>query len=518
MNKESLTVVFSTRLDNPDFVNHLKQTCGIEDIEILQYINNGEYSLTQIYNRGLKEAKNPIIVFTHDDIIFEQSSSWVKEIIKHFQKSDFGILGKAGTTSITGSGKWWEEFHLMVGEVWHQQTDQETGETITWENKYSGNFGDNIIETILVDGLFFAVHRERIRKEFDENIKSFHFYDIDFSFANHIEGVKVGVIFNIKITHKSIGITNEQWENNRIFFVNKWKSRLPYRIEPPILYEEPTITCKENPKVAIVILAKDMTDTLLACLDSFLEKTQYKNYTMYIVDTGSGVENFNRAKGYISQKKNIVLIQYASENQASINNYIVKNHIVHDTELLLFCHDDIKLLNDALSRCVQLYLENKKEIGTIGIRLHSGDRSIQHAGILLMVDKENKLRIKYKGYKSYYAYYPGIERDIFSNTGAFMMVNKDFFLSLGGFSENYGKCLEDIEFNLRSILAGRINYFIGDAVAYHYELEAKMNDPYTLTKQGEDLRRLLVSVNQNLNNPKVLKHLEYVNRYGEDKQ
>ena len=58
---------------------------------------------------------------------------------------------------------------------------------------------------------------------------------------------------------------------------------------------------------------------------------------MYIVDTGSGVENFNRAKGYISQK-NIVLIQYASENQASINNYIVKNHIVNDTELLLFCH------------------------------------------------------------------------------------------------------------------------------------------------------------------------------------
>jgi len=510
MSQESITVVFSTREDNPDFIHHIKQTCGLENVEILQFINRGEYSLTELYNRGLREAKNTIIVFSHDDVIFEQSDAWGQKIIQHFHNSDFGILGKAGTTSITGSGRWWEEFHLMVGEVWHQQTDQGTGETITWENQYSGNFGDKIIETILVDGLFFAVHRERIGKEFDENIKSFHFYDIDFSFANHIEGVKVGVIFNIKIIHKSIGITNEQWENNRIFFVNKWKSRLPYRIEPPILYEDLTINCKETPKVAIVILTKDTTDILFACIDSFMEKTQYENYSIYIADTGSSVENFNRVKNYISQKNNIVLFQYPG-TPASVNNDVVRNHIDHDTDLLLFCHDDIKLLNDALSRCIQLYLENKKETGTIGIRLHLGDKSIQHAGILLMVDKENRLKIKYKGYKSYYSYHPGIEPDIFSNIGAFMMVNKDFFLSLGGFSENYGKCLEDIEFNLRSILAGRINYFIGDAVAYHYELETRMNDSDTLARQGEDLKRLLVSINQNINNPKIMKHLRFIN-------
>jgi glycosyltransferase involved in cell wall biosynthesis len=45
-----------------------------------------------------------------------------------------------------------------------------------------------------------------------------------------LENVKVGVITNIRITHKSIGQTNEQWEQNRELFVQKYNKNLPNKV------------------------------------------------------------------------------------------------------------------------------------------------------------------------------------------------------------------------------------------------------------------------------------------------
>jgi GT2 family glycosyltransferase len=511
MKTESITIVFSTRENNPLFIEHLKQTCGVENPEILQYVNNGQFPLTKIYNRGLREAANPVIVFTHDDVIFREPDRWAEKVIHHFGKSDFGIIGKAGTTSITESGKWWEEFHLMAGIVSHQWPNQETGKTDTWENRYSEDFGNRIIETILIDGLFFAVHRDRLRKQFDEQIEGFHFYDIDFSLANHFEGVKVGVCFDFHITHKSIGITNEQWEKNRLFFVNKWKSRLPYSIKPVPLYEDQPAACPESPQVAVIVLSRSKTDILFDCINSIEEKTRYNNYMIYISYTESSQANTAEITDFIKQKNNIILIPSPSHHPASIYNAIARNHIPADCELLLFCHDDIKLLNDAISRCVQLYLERKNELGTIGIRLHLPDNSIQHAGLSLLIDRGNQLHITHKGYNTFYAYHPGVDCTVFGNTGSFMLVKKDLFLSSGGFPEHYSHWLEDIDLNIRLLLAGKTNCFAGSAVAYHQESESASTAPNVLSQKGEDFKRLMTYLYQMSNHPAIRKHIKFAN-------
>jgi hypothetical protein len=46
-----------------------------------------------------------------------------------------------------------------------------------------------------------------------------------------LEGVKVGVTTEIKVTHKSIGMTNEEWELNRQEFVEKFKDKLPVKLK-----------------------------------------------------------------------------------------------------------------------------------------------------------------------------------------------------------------------------------------------------------------------------------------------
>ena len=106
-----VTVIFSTRNDAPDHREHIKKTAGIgKNIEVIQYINNGEYSLTELYNRGIKESQNDIVVFCHDDIILTKNG-WARKILKQFQKNtEYGILGVAGSNYLSETGRWWDTF------------------------------------------------------------------------------------------------------------------------------------------------------------------------------------------------------------------------------------------------------------------------------------------------------------------------------------------------------------------------------------------------------------------------
>lgn len=515
----SLTVVYSTRETNPQYQKHIKETIGLKDFEIIEYINKKEFSLTELYNRGLKESKNDYTVYIHDDLLFEQDSKWGKKIIKHFENSDYGILGKAGTTSLTQSGRWWDETHLMVGSVFHTQTNPETNKRVTWESRYSGIFKDEIIPVVLVDGLFIAVNKKRIKKCFDENIKGFHLYDVDFSIANHFAGVKIGVVFDFKLTHKSIGMTNDEWEQNRRQLIQKWAFYvdddgnkhlgLPVSIEPnEIKYENIKVNLKKEPKVAVIIPTKSKLDILFKCLDSFMEKSEYKNFKIYIADTGSSEEEKKEIRNYIDEydSSRYKLIEYDYYNFAKINNDVVNNHIEKDTELLLFCNNDIELVNDALSIMVDQYNKHKNDVGTIGARLHYPNKKVQHASINILITRENKLFVHNKGVNSFYNYEPKTKLNVFGNSAAFLLINKETFKSTNGFNEKYNVCFEDVELNAHQILNNKINIFCGEAVCIHHEsLTRKKNSTEELKDFNEIFGPFL---NEQLNkNEKIKKFL-----------
>lgn len=219
----SITVGYSTRSHNSEFIEYLKKSSGFKKIEVIEKVNNGEKSLSQVYNEILNESKTDIVLLVHDDIYFE-TNSWYHKLVKHFEKSDYGIIGMAGTTSMPSSGKWWEDKRKMIGIVNHENGGRK------WESKYSNSFGNSISSVVVLDGLFLAISKNRIKKNFNEEFKGFHFYDIPFCFENYLEGVKLGVITNIRITHKSIGETNSQWEENRVLFETKYKENLPSKI------------------------------------------------------------------------------------------------------------------------------------------------------------------------------------------------------------------------------------------------------------------------------------------------
>jgi glycosyltransferase involved in cell wall biosynthesis len=220
-----LTVGYSTREHKPEFIEYLKKSSGFKKINVIEKINNGEKSLSQVYNEILEESTTDIVVLCHDDLYFD-TNSWYHKLMKHFDKSDFGIIGVAGTTHLAETGKWWETKRRknMTGIVNHESDGKK------WTSKYSDDLNNNIRQVVIVDGLFIALDKRKIKSNFNEDFKGFHFYDIPFCFENFLKGVKVGVITNIRITHKSIGMTNDQWEENRILFVEKYKSNLPAKV------------------------------------------------------------------------------------------------------------------------------------------------------------------------------------------------------------------------------------------------------------------------------------------------
>lgn len=222
--RKMITVGYSTKKSKPEYIESLKKSSGFKKIEIIEKVNNGEKSLAQIYNEIIYESTNDIVVLIHDDIYFD-TVSWYHKLLKHFEKKEYGILGVAGTTNLSETGQWWQpdKRQFMTGIVNHESDGKK------WTSKYSEDLNNNIRSVVILDGLLLAVHKKRIKKSFVEEFDGFHFYDLPFCLENFLEGVKIGVFTNIRITHKSIGMTNDKWEMNRQKFVEKYKNVLPIK-------------------------------------------------------------------------------------------------------------------------------------------------------------------------------------------------------------------------------------------------------------------------------------------------
>jgi hypothetical protein len=289
-----ITIIYSTHKDfeyNEKFKNHLLITVGLGNVQILEYINNNQYSLSEVYNKGISESIYDIVVCCHNDIHLEKN--WGKKLLEDFSNNpEFGIIGKAGSCYFPESGIYWERMQqTMVGQVYHQPEPQKK-----WLSKYSPKL-PFLIPVITIDGLFISFNKTKIKHKFDESIGRFHFYDHLFCLPNYLDGVKIGVTSSFEITHQSIGQPNQEFFESKEKFLEKWKHKLPLDLKPTKVYVQ---EIKEKPiknigKVAIIIPTKgniqlleecvNLTETILYNIMVFLDKsTKIKFLGYHILD------------------------------------------------------------------------------------------------------------------------------------------------------------------------------------------------------------------------------------------
>jgi hypothetical protein len=284
-----ITIGYSTRETKPDFQDYLRKSCGNPKVQIIEKINNGEKNLSQTYNEIISESENDIIVLCHDDIYFD-TNNWASKLVKVFEKNpEYGILGMAGTTHMPKSGMWWEDRSKMFGIVNHENEGKK------WESKYSDSFQNSVKEVVVVDGVFISLKKEKIKETFDESVSGFHMYDINFCFKNFIKDVKIGVITNIRLTHKSIGMTNQQWEINKNIFAEKYSELLPAKVK---------------------FTEQNKLNVLIGCL--FFQK--FTGSEMYVFELAKNLINLNCNVTIIASETNGPLVLMATKLGIIVKN------------------------------------------------------------------------------------------------------------------------------------------------------------------------------------------------------
>jgi hypothetical protein len=355
-----ITIGYSTRSSKPELQEYLRKSCGVPKAQVIEKVNNGEKSLNQTYNEILQESENDIVILCHDDLYFE-TKGWGFKVIEHFQKNDFGILGVAGSTYLPMSGMWWEDKRKMIGIVNHEHEDKK------WESKYSEEQGKKIKQTVLIDGLFIAVDKNRIKENFNEKIEGFHFYDLEFCIGNYKKDVKIGVVTNIRITHKSIGMTNEQWEENRRLFAERHKEFLPIKLPKneklKVLISCLNVKSMDGETTDLINMAQDIISkghsvTLVSEFGESLT-SKLKNMKLKLSSLneppgfkmGDGVWFVNTPEGkVVSQPNNIYKISESNFDIIIVKDTLVANHMCNlypETEKIVLTtyNDTTKLMS-----------------------------------------------------------------------------------------------------------------------------------------------------------------------------
>lgn len=417
-----ITIGFSTREYNQKYIDYLTKTCGLKNVEVIQKVNNGEKSLSKVYNEILDESTNDIIIFCHDDLEFD-TLNWGKRILKHFEKSDFGILGVAGTTEMPQNGMWWHDKRKMIGIVNHKHNGKK------WESKYSKSWGDDINECCLVDGLFIAVDRTKLKERFDENVKGFHFYDVYFSIKNFINDVKIGVIYNVRITHLSIGQTNESWEENRKVFEEEYRDKLPLKSNINIDYNIRDFKFLKKYKLKIILSAGEDIDFVKETIEK-IKSFDIPNYDINLI---SNENNYNDIKVFEGET---IKVYEGVFSEQSKNLSILKweDNFVNETyDLIFFVDKNVKLLNNVFSSITEIYHKEKHLFGCAFTTSVNDDLNIFTSKFNLVKDKENKLNIVLDSNGSFYNILNGYSEnklgnlsDVFATT-YYNLIKNDWF-------------------------------------------------------------------------------------------
>ena len=171
-----------------------------------------------------KDITQKIIVFIHDDIEFLRKG-WGREILRLFNEhQEYGIIGVAGSAQFDENGAWWN-YEKKYGQVLHRADGK------SWLTTFSPLLENDLQDVVVIDGLFMAVHKDRISSNFNRELFGFDFYDISFCLQNYIDGkCKIGVTTNIRLAHNSVGKLKDTWYQNREIINNKFGDFFPIDI------------------------------------------------------------------------------------------------------------------------------------------------------------------------------------------------------------------------------------------------------------------------------------------------
>jgi len=220
--------------------------------------------------------------------------------------------------------------------------------------------------------------------------------------------------------------------------------------------------------VTLIIPTRNGLALLRRCVSSVLEKTDYPNYEVLIVDNGSDdrdvLEFLDRV---VADRRVQVRRDDRPFNFSALNNRAVE---VARGELVGLINNDIEVVNRSwLTEMVGIALQ--PGVGAVGARLWYPDNTLQHGGIVLGVGgvAGHSHRRLPRGADGYFNR-ANLIQSLSAVTAACMIIRKRIYLEAGGLDEKHlAVAFNDVDFCLKVRELGYRNVWTPYAELYHHE-------------------------------------------------
>ena len=225
-------------------------------------------------------------------------------------------------------------------------------------------------------------------------------------------------------------------------------------------------------------------EDLSRCVSSVLEKSTYENYEIIIVENNSqDAKTFAYYEELQANEKIRVITYEGAFNYSAVNNLGVSKA---RGEYVLLLNNDTQVITVNWMEELLMYAQ-REDVGAVGAKLYYGDKTIQHAGVVLGLGAHRTAGHSHYGQHRDNLGYMGrlcYAQNVSAVTGACLLVKKELFLEVGGLDEGFAVSLNDVDFCIKLRQKGYLNVFTPFAELYHFESRSR-----GLDDQGEKAER-----------------------------
>ncbi|NMN00820.1 Glycosyl transferase family 2 [Bifidobacterium sp. DSM 109958] len=236
-----------------------------------------------------------------------------------------------------------------------------------------------------------------------------------------------------------------------------------------------TYAFDHEPKVSIVIPTKDHADVLANCVRSVLERTEYANYDVTLVENNSTEpETFAYYERIRKESDRVRVVTWKGRgfNYSAICNYGAAHT---DGEIVLFLNNDTEVVAPGWLGSMVNFMA-RGDVGMVGAKLVCHDGIVQHGGIWVGDNLCGYLGYDLAVDDPGYMDTMRLPWDVAAVTGACQMVRRAVFDEVGGFDEKLAVVLNDVDLALKVGQAGYLVVYEPDAVLYHNEFTSRGRD------------------------------------------
>lgn len=238
--------------------------------------------------------------------------------------------------------------------------------------------------------------------------------------------------------------------------------------EMPGIYKV-TYDTPGNPFLSIVIVGANNPDTMKKCILPLYERARYSNFEIIIVDRYEGNETLNKFYRSMESTRRNIHIKSESD-ELSVPRLREKGAAAAMGDYLLFIDAETEVMQaTAIGEMLGICMRN--EVGAVGGILYGDNDSTYKS--CYAVGKDGQLLDVYKGLKrgdKSYMMRNRISSEYSAVSASCMMVKRELFHRVGGFSEKFDSWLADIDFCLRVIQHGLVVVMAADAGWYIHNI------------------------------------------------